>query len=175
MTTIDLAEARRLAVSAIGALVLSATCIAGAVAPARAAEATTPNAPLTVADWQADVGSQLDARLQLPPYALAHRHHLLASVDVSFDRDGSFSGATIGQKSGVRAIDAQVVRIARGIAYPPLPLGFRGRPQTVTLQAYFGEAASPQEAALQAEAVHALANSVPAKHDDRQTAALPSG
>ncbi len=179
MIQFDIAQARRLAVSSVGALLLSATCIAGAVAPARAAESTPtttlPNAPLTVSDWQDAVGTQLNARLTLPAHALDHRDHLIAAVDVSFDRDGSFAGARIAQPSGNASVDRAVVRIASGIAYPPLPAGFRGRPQTVTLQAYFGEAASPLEMARHEDAARALANGAPAKHDTTQTAALPVG
>ena len=69
----------------------------------------------------------------------------------------------------------QVVHIAQGIAYPPLPAGFRGQPQTVTLQAYYGAAADAEAAARQEEAVKALASGARAKHDAVQTAALPSG
>ncbi|MET0269543.1 MAG: hypothetical protein ABW173_03845 [Sphingomonas sp.] len=175
MTAITTADLRRLALSSVGALVLSATCIAGAVVPARAAEPTSPNAPLTVADWQADVGGQLDAKLRTPKAELSGRDHLLARVDVAFDRDGNFTGAKIAQSSGSGSVDRQVILIAERIAYPPLPAGFRGRPQVVTLQAYFGQPSTAEAAARQEAAVQALANGGQAKHDAVQTAALPSG
>lgn len=172
MIQIDLGKMRRFACSSAGALLLSATC--AAAGPARAAD-TVPNAPLTVADWQDAVGTQLDARLRLPAHALDHRDHLIAAVNVSFDKDGGLAGARIAQPSGSTAVDGEVLRIARGIAYPPLPAGLRGRPQTVTLQAYFGEAAGPRELARHEDAVRALANRMPAKHDATQTAAIPGG
>ena len=175
MTNFTTADARRFALASIGAVIFSATCIAGAVAPARAAEPSAPNAPLTVADWQAKVGDQLDARLRTPTMALRSHDHLVARVDVSFDRDGGFTGARIAQSSGSTSVDRQVVRIAQAIAYPPLPAGFRGRPQTVTMQAYFGQARNNEEAARQEEAVKALASGATTKHDAVQTAALPSG
>ncbi len=174
MTNFTLADSRRIALSSIGALLLSATCVAGAVAPAHAAPATA-NAPLTVADWQEAVGEQLDAKLRIPTGALTKRDHLMARVDVSFDRDGGFTGARVSQTSGDEAVDRDVVRIAQQIAYPSLPAGYRGRPQTVTLQAYFGQAHSQQEAARQQDVVNALASGARPKHDAVQTAALPSG
>ncbi|WP_156678425.1 TonB family protein [Sphingomonas profundi] len=172
---IAITDVRRVAVATLGALLLSATCVAGAVGTARAAAPTLPNAPLTVADWQDDVGRQLDAQLAVPASAFAHRSQLIATVDVSFDRDGGFAGARIARSSGVSSVDRSVVRVAERIAYPPLPEGYRGRPQTVSMQAYFGLAATPEEAARHEAAIEALATRPSAKHDAVQTAALPSG
>lgn len=165
-------DIRRLALVATGGLLVSAACVAAAPADTMP---MTPNAPLTVADWQAEVGAQLDANLRLPANALAQRDHLLTVVAVSFDRDGAFTGAHVARSSGSAAVDAGVVRTAGALAYPPLPAGYRGTPRTVLMQAYFGEAASPLDALRHEEAVKALASRPVTRHDATQTAALPGG
>ncbi|MET0268830.1 MAG: TonB family protein [Sphingomonas sp.] len=174
MTHFTAADARRFALAATGALIFSATCIAGAIAPA-AAQTMTPNAPLTVADWQADVGAQLNAKLTVPAAALAHRDHLVAVVAVSFDKDGRFAGARVIRSSGHAGADAGVVRVAGRIAYPPLPAGYRGRPNTIVMQAYFGEAATPLDMARHEDAAKALASRPAPSHDAVRTAAIPNG
>ncbi|TVV73369.1 energy transducer TonB [Sphingomonas solaris] len=177
MTTF--ATARRLALSTTAALLLSAACIGAAIAPAAAAEpatagAMTPNAPLTLADWQAAVGTQLDARLSAPATAFTRHDHLIAVVAVSIDAEGRFADARITESSGVRAVDQRVLALAGDLAYPPLPAGYRGRPRTVLMQAYFGQASSPEELTRHEQSVKALASRPAPKHDAVQTAAIPS-
>jgi outer membrane biosynthesis protein TonB len=170
------AAVRRVALSSLGALLLSAACIVGSVAPAFAAEPTTPNAPLTITDWQAHVGTQLEDKLRIPNGALRNRDHLVGTVLVAFESDGSYSGARILKSSGSGRVDKEMIRVANTIAYPPLPAGLRGRPHSVALEAYF-EQGWTQEAVLRQKAAtaKALASASRAKHDAVQTAALPSG
>jgi hypothetical protein len=169
-------SARRFAVSSIGALLLSAACIVGTAAPALAADQSTPNAPLTLADWQAAVSSQLQDNLRIPNGALRNRDHLVGNVLVSFDSNGTRTGARVLKSSGSSRIDKEMIRVAGAIAYPPLPAGLRGRAQSVALQGLF-EQGWTQEAALRQKAAtaKALASAKRATHDAVQTAALPSG
>lgn len=165
-------NARRIVLAAAGALIFSVTCVAAAITPASAGT-MTPNAPLTVADWQADVRAQLNARLIVPANAFIYRDHLIAVVAVSFDGDGRLADVRVVKSSGHPGADAGVLRAARRIAYPPLPAGYRGRPNTIVMQAYLGEAASPLEATRHEDAAKALASRPLATHDAVQTAALP--
>jgi TonB family protein len=164
-------DIQRMAVSAIGALLVSTSFIVATVAPAKAAE---PNAPLTIADWQGDVGRQIDARMQMPAHALDRRDHAVARVDARFDADGALTGVTLNSSSGVAVLDQASLRTARQIAYPPLPAGLRGKPQTVTLVLYYGTAATDYDAARQRSQVEALARGE-GRHDVSRTAALPTG
>jgi hypothetical protein len=98
MFAIDTTDIQRFAISSIGALILSTTCIAAAVSPAKAAEA---NAPLTVGDWQAEVEQQIDHVLRVPHRSLGQRDHAVATVNVRFDATGDFAGASIAKSSRV--------------------------------------------------------------------------
>jgi len=168
MFRFDTIDFQRIAVSSAGALLLSAACVVSAVGPARAAE---PNAPLTVSDWQQEVGQQINANLRAP--ASFRGEQATATVAVTLDADGEFTGARIAKSSGHGSIDREAVRVANAVDYPALPAGLRGRPQTVTMQVYFGTAAIADSAAHRRQAVERLAAARKAKRI--QTAALPIG
>lgn len=175
MSAIETSDIQRFAVSSIGALLLSAACVVGAVSPAKAAEA---NAPLTVGDWQAVVEQRIDHTLRIPERALDKRDHAVTTVNVSFDRQGDFTGAGVAQSSGIRSIDAEALRVARTLAYPALPEGLRGRPQTIAMQLYFGQAgdgASYAKQETRAKAMAEMAKGDRKADDNTQVAALPSG
>ena len=165
-------DMQRVAVSTVGALILSTACVAGAIAPARAAE---PNAPLTTGDWQARVSRQLDAKMSIPAFTLRNDDHAIATINVRFDADGVFSGASLAKSSGLAAIDSSALRTARAIAYPALPAGLRGKPQTVAVQLYYGIAADGEDAAGRKRAFEALAARQQRRDGARQIAALPTG
>lgn len=169
MFNFDTTDFQRIAVSSAGALLLSAACVIGAVSPARAAE---PNAPLTISDWQANVGRQINAELRTP--ATFRSDTATATVAIALDAGGDFTAAKVAKSSGNGAIDREAIRVASRIAYPALPAGLRGQPQTVTMQVYFGTATSADTAAHQQRAVERLAAT--AKKAKRiETAALPIG
>lgn len=172
MFSFDTTDLQRIAVSSVGALILSTACILGSTGPVRAAE---PNAPLTVGDWQAEVEQQIDSKLRMPANALGSGDHAVATVAVAFDASGGFSDAKVVRSSGAAVLDREAMRVARAIAYPALPSGLRGEPRTVIMQLYFGKAFDPASAARHDEAVEALANGGSPERRATRTAALPAG
>ena len=140
MFSFDKTDFQRFAVSTVGALALSATCVIAAVGPAKAA---SHNAPLTVADWQNNVADRIasahEATTVYQPSKLA-----TSEVAVNFTADGDYAGATLAKSSGNHMVDARAIQVARSIRYPALPEGFRGAPATVRMVLYFGEGASAQ-------------------------------
>lgn len=146
MFNFDTSDIQRIAVSSIGAIALSAACVIAAAGPVKAA---TPNAPLTVADWQQQVERKIDgAQERDGPSKLAQ-----AVVAVRFTADGDFAGAGIARSSGDRSIDRRAVRIAQHVSYPALPVGLRGTPRMVEMHLYFGKAANDVDyAAMQDQA-----------------------
>ena len=135
MFTLDRTDAQRIAVSAMGALVLSATCVFGAVAPARAA------APQTAPAWAAQVQDRV-ANVRMDDARFAPRTIRTADVALRFAADGSFAGASLARSSGSAMLDAQAVKVASRLAYPPMPAAMRGAARTVRLQLAFGDGAS---------------------------------
>lgn len=133
MGTFDRHDLQRMAVSATGALALSAACIFGAVAPARA------EAPASLARWQAQVEHRIaaapadDSEQRAP--AVLHT----AEVALHFSAGGDFAGASLARSSGSRALDARAVALAGGLTYPRLPQGVRGATRDVTMRLYFGD------------------------------------
>jgi TonB family protein len=144
---------KRILTATAGAALFSVTCIAGAVAPAKAADV----APITVADWQKNVDRQIDSTLQMPAGAISDGR-AIASVAVQFDEHGGFDGASIAQSSGNAALDAEALRTARAIHYPVLPSGLRGRPQTVSMKLLFAQPADGNYAREQAAADQLVAD-----------------
>jgi hypothetical protein len=152
MFTFDQTDFQRTAVSALGAVAVSAAVLFATAAPVKAA--TLP--PQTTAAWQAQVSDRIahvsEGRAVRQPSALTK-----ADVAAHFTADGDFAGATLVKSSGNRDVDARAVRVAGRIAYPPLPQGYRGQAQTVTLHLYFGDVnAAPAYAALQDRAARTI-------------------
>lgn len=174
MFAIDATDIQRFAVSSIGALILSTACIVAAVAPAKAAEA---NAPLTVGDWQAEVEQQIDRLLRSPARSLGQRDHAVTTVNVRFDAAGKLAGASVARSSRIGAIDAEALRVARSVAYPALPQGLRGRPQTIAMQIYFGQSASQDGYVRQQARAKSMAEMAKGEGQTKDTrvAALPAG
>lgn len=135
MFAFDKKDFQRFAVSTIGALTLSAACVAAAVGPVHAGAPS----PLTVSDWQNNVEKQIDARMRtsgaLPDWSAGD-----AVVNVRFTADGDYAGASLAQSSGVGLYDAHALNIARHVAYPALPAGVRGTAQTVEMRLSYGDA-----------------------------------
>lgn len=131
MFAIDTTDIQRVAISSLGAIILSAACVMSAVGPARAADG---NAPLTTGDWQAQVERSIDQTLRVPDGALRNRSHAATTVAVNFDADGRYAGATIARSSRDASVDREALRVAKSIAYPVLPSGLRGKPQNVAMQ-----------------------------------------
>ena len=137
MFDFDKQDIQRFAISAVGALAMSAAGVLAAAAPAKAA---TPTAALTVADWQHSVAARIEA---VHEAATVYQPASLtaAEVEVRFTAEGDFAGATIARSSGNRQIDARAVAVARAIRYPMLPDGMRGAPANVRMMLYFGSGA----------------------------------
>jgi TonB family protein len=173
MTKFDRIDIQRLAVSAIGALIVSTACVAAATTPLHAAEIT--NTPLTINDWQKSVEHQIDRNLRSPA-GLNDGVMRKVHVAIRFDEQGKIAGARVVRSSGLATADAEALRVANKIAYPALPAGLRGHAQTIGMNLLFATPSSEQ--ALQ-EVLAAQRNGVGRPMDavrqaDR-TAALPSG
>jgi len=156
MFSLDVTDIQRLAVSSVGAILLSTACIVGAVGPAKAAtpeiaSAPTPNSPLTMADWRDVVEDQIARRPTVTTTGrmLTGRTDTpaVATVRVRFDADGAFDKATLATSTGDLTFDRDAIRTAETIRYPALPAGLRGKPQTIAVQLVYGVAHSQVEAA----------------------------
>lgn len=169
MISLDKTDLQRLAVSALSAVLLSTATVVAAVSPAKAVEA---NAPLTIGDWQTVVEQQIDRTLRVPGSAVL-RPMTAATVRVRFAADGAFEGASLARSTGVPALDREALRTATKIAYPALPNGLRGRPQTVEMKLFFGSSASDVTAARRL--AQAVAQAVTRDGSaTQQSAALPT-
>ncbi|MDO6415900.1 TonB family protein [Sphingomonas sp. BIUV-7] len=134
MFRFDTFDVQRLAISAVGAAVLTATCVGAAVAPASAA-----TVPATVPGWQKAVEQQIDLRSGDLPVRMSEKR-AEAVVAVRFTADGDYAGADIARSTGVAAMDRHALRLASHIAYPQLPESVRGTPQTVAMRLFFNGA-----------------------------------
>ena len=143
MFNFDKSDFQRLTVSAFGALALTAASVVAAAGPAKAA---SYNAPLTVQDWQASVESRLGSIMELTS-AYEPQDLAVATVAVRFTADGDYAGAVLAKPSGDNLIDHRALNVARGLHYPALPAGYRGKPATVRMTLYFGETAAEAECA----------------------------
>ena len=141
---LDKTDIQRIAISSIGAVALTAASVFAAAAPARAA---TPNAPATVTDWQKGVERQLDSTQDAAVLNSTDNRVRKVVMTARFTADGDYAGAQIAQSSGQTAIDRQALRVTNAVKYPPLPAGYRGQPQQVTVRLYFGDAHAAARAA----------------------------
>jgi TonB family protein len=132
MFNIDKSDIQRFAVSAVGAIALSATSLFAAAGPVKAAT------PLTVADWQSAVAQKVEA-VREPINTASPSKLTKAQVAVHFTADGDYAGATLARSSGNKAVDARALKVAAQVAYPALPAELRGTAQTVAINLYFGE------------------------------------
>ncbi|UAK26015.1 energy transducer TonB family protein [Sphingomonas nostoxanthinifaciens] len=137
MFNFDKTDAQRIAVSAAGALALSAVSVVAAAAPVRA---ETP--ALTATAWQANVQHQLDGSQNVRLGVNDGPQVGTTVLTASFDASGRFQDATIARSSGDAAIDRDALRAARAIDYPALPATAA---RTVNLRVYF--AATDRDAA----------------------------
>jgi TonB family protein len=157
-------DLQRFAVSAAGAIALSAVCVGAAVAPAKAAPA-----PLTVAEWQQTVADRIDTmpkpRTMPEPSTLTQ-----AAVTAHFNDEGEFAGATLARSSGNRAVDRSALRVAGRIAYPTLPAGLRGTPQDVRMNIYFGSPTTASDYAALRDREAGAMQIAAAKRDGTQVA-----
>lgn len=144
MITFDKSDIQRFAVSAVGAITLTAASVFAAAAPVKAAPAT-----LTSAAWQGQVQRQLDAVQDLGRADLSEVRS--ATLVARFTADGDFAGAALARSSGDNGLDARAVRIANAIDYPALPAGYRGTAQAVTVKLYFGDDAEAVARAQKAQ------------------------
>lgn len=140
MFTFDKHDLQRFAVSSVGAVALSAACIFGVAGPVRAA---TPNAPLTITDWQQVVEHRLEGLGAVPSDSNEVRETVIA---VRLTADGDFAGAAIARSSGDRAIDREALAVARDATYPALPASYRGHERMVMARIFSGTSAEAVEA-----------------------------
>lgn len=171
MTSITRHDIQRVAVSAIGALLISAACIGAAVFPVKAAETGVS----TATEWQAEVEKRIDRELRSP---FANSNAVtMTGVAMHFDDRGNFRSATLEKSSGVSAIDREAIRVARTIRYPALPTYLQGKRNRIEMRIFFGNSAQKlqreRDAARRAAA--ALAAKADAKRDQARFAALPTG
>jgi len=139
MSLFDSLNAQRFAISAVGAMVLTATCVGAAVAPANAATLAQPG---TIEAWQDRVEHQIDTRRDTFSERMDSGKRAEAVLAVRFTPDGDYAGAEIARSSGNRAVDRHALQVAGSLKYPPLPESALGRPQTVAMRLYFGRAAT---------------------------------
>jgi TonB family protein len=159
-------ELQRFIISSVGAVALSAACVGAAVAPAKAA-----NAPLSAAEWQDQVARKVDGLRETGRVTVPGKL-TKAEVAVHFSREGDFAGATLARSSGNKALDARAVTAASRISYPALPAGYRGQPQTVRMDLYFGGVDHQAEYAAIRDRVNRKLQMASAKNDaDTQIAA----
>jgi TonB family protein len=149
------------------ATALAACAIMAVSAPVSARDPV----PATLADWRAAVNRQIDAKLDLPAGGLRHGDHAVATVLVSLDADGRLADVALAEPTGEEAVDAEALRTARAVHYPPLPAGLRGRPRTIAMLLYFGEPGSETAALRQVAEAAALAAAAERKSDRSATAA----
>ena len=128
---------KRIAISSIGALALSATCVLAAVGPARAA-----NAPLTTGDWQQVVSRQIGSETDSAAALVRPGKVAETVLALHFTPEGDYAGASVARSSGNAGIDRHAVAIAGGVRYPALPAGYRGAAQTVAMRLVFGDEAA---------------------------------
>lgn len=148
MFNLDTIDLQRIATATVGALVLSAACVAAAVVPARAAEA-----PKTVAAWQRSVNAKIDQALlaqNVPSYRQG-----VATVRVRFDDAGQLAATSIARSTGDAGLDAVALRTARRVDYPTLPSQIRNKP--VLMKVYFGKPEDVVDAARRTARARALA------------------
>jgi TonB family protein len=143
MVTFDKSDFQRFAVSAVGALALTAASVVAAVGPAKAA---SYNAPLTVQDWQSRVERRIEG-IREAGTVYQPQHVAVATIAVRFTADGDYAGTAVAKSSGDRLVDSRALSVARGIRYPALPEGYRGNPATVRMTLYFGDGAAEAEQA----------------------------
>jgi len=138
MFNFDKIDTQRLVVSGIGAVAMTLASLTIAAGPVNAAtvQAATVNAPVTLADWQGQVGQKLD-RIDDLSSITQDRRARQVTLQAAFDANGDYAGAQVLQSSGNRAIDRHAVRIANTVSYPALPAGYRGKPQTVAVKLFF--------------------------------------
>ena len=139
MFTFDKTDAQRLAVSAIGAIALSAACVAGAVAPANAAT------PSSIGSWKGQVEHRLDNDMDSFSRSMPVGQSGSAVLAVRFTAEGDFAGAEIARSSGNAALDRHAVKVAGQVKYPALPAALQGQPQMVAMRLVFGHPATQDE------------------------------
>jgi TonB family protein len=129
----DKSDFQRFAVSSVGAVAVSAACLFGAVAPAKAATPVT-----NVAAWEKNVSNQLSHSEGDDEVLKGTSRVFKVVLAARFTSDGDYAGAQLAQSSGNAKLDRHAVQVANRIAYPQLPAGYRGQVQTVTMRVFFG-------------------------------------
>jgi TonB family protein len=161
----DTSDIQRVAVSAIGALLLSTACVVGAVGPAKAA---TADAPATMSAWQDHVEQQIDGTLR-SPLAFFPNGMAVATVNVRLAADGSVSDVKLAHSAGSRVLDREALRTAKAIRYPALPGRLGQKENVVALKLFFGRDAQAVAPALKAAAEQAVANNAAIERNAAQT------
>lgn len=146
MFNFDRTDFQRVAVSAMGALIVSTACITAAVGPARAAAPAAAN----ISVWQRQVERRIDATL-LDVAPDQPGASTVATVRLAFDAEGDFDGAKLVGSTGSALQDAEALRTATRIAYPALPATMQGKRQAVTMKIGFGMSRAQVRAQTNAE------------------------
>lgn len=141
MFTFEKINAKRLAVSTLGALALTTACVGAAVVPANAATAV----PATIEAWQDRVETQIPSFADSVSLRMEPGKRAEAVLAVRFTAEGDYAGAEIARSTGSKNLDRHALQVAANIKYPPLPESVRGRPLTVAMRIYFGRANTAQQ------------------------------
>ena len=115
-------DARRIAVSATGALLLSGICIGGVVAPAQAVAAVPAT---TIAAWTQDTARRIDTDL-VAPAGVMQGGTRNVQIGVIVQPDGTVSEPRLLQSSGYRRLDNALMRRAETLVLAPFPAGQTG-------------------------------------------------
>ena len=171
MTSFTRHDIQRMAISGIGALLVSTAFVGAAVFPAKAAEVTVS----TAAAWQAEVDRRIDNAMQ-SPNATSERP-VVAEVTVHFDDRGSFRSASLARSSGIAQVDQEALRVANSISYPALPAHLQGKPRNVGMQIIFGNSRDTvrRETRKAQAAATALAAKTDANRAEARIAEQPAG
>lgn len=144
MFTFDKIDLQRTAVSALGAVILSATSIFAVAAPAKAAE------PVNLSSWQSDVSGKLDSGL-----ATANakwKGDKDATVRVALNGEGKVVSVGMLKSTGSAALDKVAMETAGAVDYPALPGTLAGKPTTVAVKLFFTSSEQRRQEALRAAA-----------------------
>ncbi|WCT72312.1 energy transducer TonB [Sphingomonas naphthae] len=142
MFTFDKIDLQRTAVSALGAIALSAASIFAVAAPAKAAE------PTSLSSWQSDVSGKLDSGLAATN--ANWKGDKQATVRVALTAEGKVASVGMLKSTGSAALDKVALETAGKVDYPALPGTLAGKATTVAVKLYFTSSEDRRQQALRA-------------------------
>lgn len=176
MFTQGYSSLKRTMIGSLSAVVMGSALLFAAAGPAAAA-----SAPLTIQDWVDQVQVQVNDNLRLPSsLRKSNKEKAIAKVRLALDAEGKVRDVKLVSPSGIKAADAEALRVARALDdLPVLPEGLRGRPNMVEVQVYFGVAHSETQVASHEEQIQELASQAAVANEamyaeDSKPARLPN-